>query len=394
MRIIIYTGKGGVGKTSVAAATALKSARMGHKTILMSTDAAHSTSDSLEVPLSGKITNVEPNLDAVEIDMLYELETRWKEVEKFVSDFMISQGMEEVTAKEMAVFPGMELMSALFYVWDFYNEKKYDVVVMDTAPTAETLRLLTFPEVSDWYTDKLYKMVKNMLRVARVTVGKLMATPLPTDDLLKDLEIIGVRMQKVQKILTNPDLTSIRLVVNPEKMVINETKRAFTYLCLYNLTVESLVVNRVLPPTSEGYFKDKLEEQERYMQTIEESFSPLRIFKAYQEPVEMVGIKSLEKLGEQIFDGIDPTTVFSTEKPMDFYEEDGEDIMSLKLPFSAKQDVELYKKGDHLLVQVGHYRRQISLPFTFTHKEAAKAEFKEGRLLIRFRDGDKSGQGS
>ncbi len=394
MRIIIYTGKGGVGKTSVAAATALKSARMGHRTILMSTDAAHSTSDSLEVPLSGKITNIEPNLDAVEIDMLYELETRWKEVEKFISDFMISQGLDEITSKEMAVFPGMELMSSLFYVLDFYTEKRYDVVVMDTAPTAETLRLLTFPEVSDWYTEKLYKMVKNILRVARATVGRVMTTPLPTNDLLKDLEIIGSRMQQVQKILTNPNLTSIRLVVNPEKMVINETKRAFTYLCLYNLTVESLVVNRVLPQTDNGYFKEKLEEQERYLQTIEESFSPLRIFKAYQEPVEMVGIKSLEKLGDEIFKETDPSTIFSTEKPMVFYEENGEDIISLKLPFSTKQDVELYKKGDSLLVQVGTYRRQISLPFTFTHKEAAKAEFKEGRLLIRFKDGGKSGQGS
>jgi len=393
LRIIIYTGKGGVGKTSVAAATALKSARMGHKTILMSTDAAHSVSDSLEKPLSGKITNVEENLDAIEVDMLYELETRWKEVERFISNFLQSQGMDGVTSKEMAVFPGMELMSALFYVLDFYKKKEYDVVVLDTAPTAETLRLLSFPEVSEWYSEKIYRMIKNLLRLARATVGKFMDAPLPSDDLLHDLEDIGSRMNEVQKILTDPHITSVRLVVNPEKMVINETKRAFTYLCLYNFTVESLVVNRLFPEGSDGYFKLKLEEQAKYMQMIEESFSPLRIFKANQMPNELVGIESLEMLGETLFDNIDPTIIFSTDKPMEIYEKDGEDIVSLKLPFSHKEEVELYKTQDSLLVQVGSYRRQISLPFTFINKETSRAEFKEGRLLIHFKKGEDNGTG-
>ena len=191
------------------------------------------------------------------IDMLFELETRWKEVQKFISDFLMSQGMDGITSKEMAVMPGMELMSALFYVLDFYKKGDYDVVVLDTAPTAETLRLLSFPEVSNWYSERLYGMVRNMLRVARLTVGKFMNTPLPSEDLLKDLEELGDRMKQVQKVLTNPEITSIRLVVNPEKMVINETKRAFTYLCLYNLTVECIVVNRMMPEGSEGYFKGK-----------------------------------------------------------------------------------------------------------------------------------------
>ena len=250
MRILIYTGKGGVGKTSVAAATALRAARMGYRTMLMSTDAAHSVSDSLEVPLSGKITRVEENLDAMEVDMLHELETRWKEVQGYITNFMMSQGLDGITSKEMAVLPGMELMSALFYVEDFYKRDAYDLVVMDTAPTGETLRLLSFPEVSEWYSEKLYKMVKNMLKIARMTVGRVVDTPLPSEDLLRDLEDMAARMRRVQAILTDPKITSIRLVVNPEKMVINETKRAFTYFCLYGLTVDGLVVNRLYPEDS------------------------------------------------------------------------------------------------------------------------------------------------
>lgn len=388
MRIIIYTGKGGVGKTSVAAATALRAARKGYKTLLMSTDAAHSVSDSLEVQLSGEITQVETNLHAIEVDMLHELETRWKEIQKYISEFLMSQGMDGITSKEMAVLPGMELMSALFYVEDFYKRNEYDVIVMDTAPTAETLRLLSFPEVSEWYTDRLYGMFKNMMRVARLTVGRMMNTPLPSDELLKDIEVLGSRMQVVQKILQDPEITSVRLVVNPEKMVINETKRAFTYMCLYNLTVDCLVVNRLFPEGSDGFFKDKLLEQQKYMDVINESFNPLTILKAYQLPLELVGISSLEKLGDMVFGDIDPVVHFSTEKPMDIYSENGMDIISLRLPFTMKDAVNLYMTGDNLLVEVGPYRRQISLPTTFTRKAPDRAEFKEGRLLIMFRSDD------
>jgi arsenite-transporting ATPase len=388
LRIIIYTGKGGVGKTSVAAATALKSARMGHKTLLMSTDAAHSVSDSLEIPLTGQVSKVEDNLDAIEIDMLYELETRWKEIQKYVSDFLVSQGMESITSKEMTILPGMELMSALFYVEDFYKRKQYDVIVMDTAPTGETLRLLSFPEVSEWYFDRLYKIFKNMLKVARVTVGRVMSTPLPSEELLKDIESLGTRMTGVQKILQDPSITSIRLVVNPEKMVINETKRAFTYLCLYNLTVEALVVNRIIPEDSQCYFEEKVVEQAKYMQIIEESFNPLTILKAYQLPRELVGLQSLNKLAEMLFNDNDPTLHYATEKPMEIYSDDGMDIISLRLPFTMKENVNLYKTGDNLLVEVGWYRRSIALPTTFARREPSKAEFKEGHLLIMFKGED------
>jgi arsenite-transporting ATPase len=389
IRVIIYTGKGGVGKTSVAAATALRSASLGHRTCVISTDQAHSLADSMEVSLSGTVKNIAPNLDAIEIDVLYEMETRWKEINKYISDFLASQGMEGVSVKEMTVWPGMELISALFYIWDYKHSNKYDVVIIDTAPTGETLRLLSFPDISSWYLERLYGVVKNMIKLARATVGRVMNTPLPSDDFLKDVNKIRQRLVEVKAILTDPNQTSVRLVVNPERMVISETKRAFTYLCLYNLTVEALVVNRLLPSglSTGEYFKEKLKEQEKYMEIINESFTPLKMLEAYQLPTELVGRKSLEKLADMLFKDTDPTQIYSTEKPLEIFNEKGVDILAIKLPFSTKGEVELYKTNDVLIIKVGWYKRSIVLPFTLAKQDATKAEFRDGRLLIKFEGG-------
>jgi arsenite-transporting ATPase len=389
LRLIIYTGKGGVGKTSVSAATALKCARMGYRTIAMSTDAAHSLADSIDMELSGEIRPVQKNLDAIEIDVLYEMEHRWKELERYFSDFMEAQGLDPINAKEMTVFPGMELMSALFYVEEFYNDDRYDVIVMDTAPTGDTLRLLSFPEVSDWYFEKLYKIFRNMIKLARATVGKFLNAPLPSNAFLDDIEKIRDRMKLVRKILIDPEVTTIRLVVNPEKMVINETKRAYTYLSLYNLTVEALVVNRLLPEDMyDRYPKEKVREQEMYMESIHESFDPLKLLKAYLFNTEIVGRGSLDMLGDMIFGDEDPSQIYTKEKSMLIYREDGKDIISLKLPFSEKSEVELYKSSDVLIVKVGWYKRSVILPYSMVKKQTSKAEFKDGRLLVYFEEQD------
>ncbi len=385
-RVIIYTGKGGVGKTSVSAATALRCAKMGYRTIAISTDAAHSLADSLDVPLSGVIKKVSKNLDAIEVDVIHEMETRWQEIGKYLSDFMVSQGLDPISSKEMTVWPGMELMSALFYIEEFKKSGEYDVVVMDTAPTAETLRLLSFPDTADWYFDKMYKIFKNTVRLARATVGKVMSMPMPSDAFLSDLDLLKDRMKTVRQILLDSETTSVRLVLNPEKMVINETKRAYTYLSLYNLTVECIVVNRLLPEDARGHYPEaKYEEQSRYMQMIEESFSPLKMLKAYQSSTEVVGKRSLEVLAEQLFGDTDPSQVYTTEKSMEIFSRDGVDQLSLKLPFSSKDQVELYKSNDVLIVTVGWYKRSVALPYSLVRKEAHKAEFKDGRLVISFK---------
>ena len=385
MRVIIYTGKGGVGKTSVAAATAIKCAAKGYRTVVVSTDAAHSLSDSLEFQLSGEVQNIAKNLDGIEVDIQYELEHRWKEIQTYLSDFLSSQGMDGVSAKEMAIFPGMELMSALFYVEEFHKTKRYDVVIMDTAPTADTMRLLAFPDTANWYFDRLFHVFRNAIKIARATVGRVMSTPLPTDKFLSDVEGLRGRLKYVRDLLTDPEITSIRLVVNPEQMVITETQRAYTYLCLYGYTVESLVINRILPDeVHDTYFKEKFEEQSKHLKTIEESFSPLKTLRATLMPREVVGRKALERLGEQLFGETDPAEVYSKESPMKMYDEDGNSILGIKMPFPFDQKVELYMSKDNLVLQLGAFKKSIALPYALANKKILGADLEDGWLKIKF----------
>ena len=384
--MIIYTGKGGVGKTSVAAATALRSARMGHRTVILSTDAAHSLSDSLETQLSGELKTIAKNLDGIEIDMQLELENRWKEIQTYFSNFLTSQGMDGVTAKEMAVFPGMELMSALFYVEEFHKRDAYDVVIMDTAPTADTLRLLAFPDIANWYFDHLFHMVKNVIRIARVTVGKLITAPIPSERFLDDLDNIRTRLGYVRDLLTDPEVTSVRLVLNPEKMVITETQRAYTYLCMYGYTVESLVVNRVVPSDlEEPYFRDKLKEQGRHLKTIVEIFSPLEMLHSELMPREVLGKDALKLLADQLFGDRDPTLAYSTESPMRMYEEGGNGVLAIKLPFVMEQKLELYTRKDVLTLQLGAFKKSISLPVALVGRPILEADLDGQWLKIKFK---------
>ena len=398
MRVIIYTGKGGVGKTSVSAATAMRSAALGHRTIIISTDAAHSLSDSLEVPLSGTVQHIGKNLDGLEIDILLELETRWKEMQTYFSDFLASQGMDGISAKEMAVFPGMELMSALFYVEEFHKSRKYDVVVMDTAPTADTLRLLAFPDIANWYFDHLFHMVKNMLKVARVTLGKVVSTPLPSDRFVNDIAELRERLRYVRDILTDPEITSVRLVVNPEKMVISETQRAYTYLCMYGYTVESIVINRVMSDeVSDPFFADKLREQKTHLKTIDEMFSPLKTFRAGLMPREVLGRAALEMLAEELFGSEDPTKAYSLESPMRIHSEGGESTLAVKLPFVMDQKLELYTREDVLVLQLGAFKKSIVLPYALAGKKLMGADMDGIWLTVRFEGeniGRKKGKGS
>lgn len=385
--MIIYTGKGGVGKTSVAAATALRAAKFGHRTIVMSTDSAHSLSDSLDKSLSGEIKNIQKNLDAVEIEVQYEIESKWAEIHNYIANFLESQGIEPVTAKELAVLPGMEFMSALFYIEQFYNEGKYDTVIVDTAPTADTIRLLSYPDVIDWYFDKLFRILKNLMKVARATVGHMMRTPLPTDKVLEDIQWMKIRLEKVKSIMTDPNQTSVRLVLNPEKMVITETMRAYTYLSLYGYTVESIIVNRVYPEISgKGYFKEKLEEQKKYMNEINEAFSPLKMMTAHIFNKEIVGKESLNMLADIIFGDDDPTQIYSNEKPMMMFEEDGARVLALRMPFTVDKTVELYNRKDLLIVSIGSYKRSITLPYTYASLPVRSARMDDGWLKIYFKE--------
>ena len=387
MRLIINTGKGGVGKTSVSVATAMRAAKMGYRTMVMSTDSAHSLADSLDMKLGSDITNVAPNLDALEIDVIHELRTKWSDIERYISDFFRSQGMDDLSAEEFAVFPGMEMIVALLYILDFDENNTYDVAIIDTAPTGETLRLLSFPDMSEWYLDRLFNIVKRIVLMAKKFVGKVVDFPLPTEAVFDTISEVKERMIKVRDILEDPKKTTVRLVVNPEKMVINETMRAYSYLCLYNKTVECLICNRVYPDDVDGeYFRKKLEEQKQYIELIHHAFDPMKIFFSYQMPTEMIGGKKLEYLADMIYGDSDPTAIYAHQSPMRFESTKDEDVIALSIPFVEKGDIELLKpKENTILVHVGSQKRLINLPLTMTKEELIGAELKDHELRIKFR---------
>ncbi len=388
MRLIIYTGKGGVGKTSTSAATAYRLSRLGYRTILMSTDSAHSLGDSLDMSFGPEITHVADNLDVLEIDIIHEMKTKWADIQQYISAFMLSQGMGEISAEEMAIMPGMEMISALFYVNQFNEEGKYDVIVMDTAPTGETLRLLSFPDVTNWYLDRAFSMVKKLLSIARVTVGKIMDMPLPSKEVMESVSDIKDNMERVKAVLEDPQATTVRLVLNPEQMVIKETMRAYTYLCLYNKNVEALVVNRVLPEAAGdgGFFKDKLKEQGANMELIHHAFDPMEIKTCSMMPTELRGLEKLDAMADMIYGQEDPIKVYSAHSPMAFEGTDGKYRLILHMPFVESKDVELYRiDASTLMVHVGSQKRNILLPDVLRDAELSGADFKDNKLIIRFK---------
>ena len=388
MRLIIYTGKGGVGKTSTSAATAYRLSKLGYRTLLMSTDSAHSLGDSMGINLGSEIKTISENFDALEIDIIHEMKTKWSDIQAYVADFMVSQGMGSITAEEMAIFPGMEMISALFYVNQFYRENSYDVIVMDTAPTGETLRLLSLPEAANWYVMRFYGTFKKLMALARMTVGKVSNVPLPSAEVMDTVDILKDTFQSVSEILDDPKCTTVRLVLNPEQMVIKETMRAYTYLSLYNRNVEMLVVNKLYPDEvlNTDLFKLKKEEQAERLEEIHRAFDPMEIKYCRMRNVELRGLEMLDAMAQEIYGDEDPTKVHSSESPMSFRTENGEDHLVMKMPFVEAADVELFRvDSTSLMVHVGSQKRNIHLPDSLISAEILGADFIDDELIIKFK---------
>ena len=301
---------------------------------------------------------------------------------------MVSQGLEGITADEMAIMPGMEMVAALLYVLTFKKEGKYDVVIIDTAPTGETLRLMSFPDVSNWYIDKVFAILSKFMGIARMTIGRMVDFPLPTKEVMNTVMELKDQMKQCKEILEDSENTSIRLVLNPERMAINETRRSYAYMCLYNKNVECIIVNKVLPDTVDGEFlKTKLEEQKNYMGMIAESFDGLKVMNAYMLNTEIRGIERLEGLADMIFGDSDPIETYSTESPMRFRTaKDGAVELIMKMPFVTQEQVELFKgKENTIIIHMGSQRRTVSLPTSLSGAELLGAEFGDDCLIIRFR---------
>lgn len=385
MRIILYTGKGGVGKTSIAASTAIKIAKRGLKTIVLSTDAAHSLGDSFDIDLSPEPVKIMENLWAQEIDSIHEVEKGWGKVQKYITTLLTSKTIKDITTEELTVFPGMEDLLSLIRVLNYYKEKTYDVIIIDCAPTGETLALLSFPEMMKWWMDKMFPIKRKAAKIVKPIVEPLFKIPLPSDDVLGEIENIYNQLDEMRTILGNRDVTSVRIVVNPEKMVIKEAQRSFTYLNVYDYNVDSIVINRVMPAeVEEGYFSGWKNIHKKYKELILENFSPIPIYEAPLFDKEVVGIDMLEKMGDEVFKNENPVEIKYNVRTQEIKKDNDEYEFSIYLPFSDKKDIDLSQKGDELIIKTKNLKRNIILPRTIQSLDVIGAKFEEDYLKVRF----------
>ena len=365
MRIILFTGKGGVGKTTAAAATALKAAQQGIKTLVISTDPAHSLSDALDIKLSPEPVEIQPNLFAQEFDVYYSMEKYWNNMRNLMQTIFRWKGDKNVVAEELSVLPGMEEASAFLWLDKYYREGTYELIIIDSAPTGETLTLLSLPQVAKSWMTKAFSG-KN-LAVKTVTAGIRVFTGVPLDKGLAELEELFNRLESIQKVFLNPEICSIRIVVNPERMVIKEAQRAYTYLQLYGYNVDAVIINRILPENmGSDVFQKYLISQKQYIQEIEESFSPIPVLKVHHQGQEVFGVDLLKKIGDSIYQDTDPAKVLHLDQPFEFIENNEGYFFKVKLPFVTEKDIELKKFGDELVLDLGNRRKSIFLP-RFAH---------------------------
>jgi arsenite-transporting ATPase len=380
-RIILFTGKGGVGKTTVAAATAIKTSRSGKKTLIISTDPAHSLSDSLQTALNPYPTKINDNLYGMEVNVEYELERHWSIIKEYLTLFFKSQGIDDVIAEELAIFPGFDEVASLLHLLNFYEEREYDVIILDCAPTGETLRLLSVPEVAKWYMNRFFGIEKRVLKIVKPIAEPIINLPLPTDDVLDKIQDMYVKMGKLKEILESDD-TVVRLVMNPERMVVKESERAFTYLNLFGYRVDCVIVNKVFPEEVGEYFSEWVKIQRKNLKEIEEKF-PVTLFKIPFKSAEIVG-NLLYDLSDSLYDGEDPLNIFSHEKPMRIEKIGDEFILAVRAPFVKKEELNLMKRGEELIIIAGKWKRILFLPQSLAMREPSGASFNNGEIHIKF----------
>ncbi len=385
MRVLLVTGKGGVGKTTVAAATALKAAELGHRTLVMSTDPAHSLADAYDLPLGDQPQEVTKNLQAQQIDSQRRLEQYWGEVRAYLTDLFDWSGLRGIEAEELSVFPGMDELFALSDIKDHAASGEHDLLVVDCAPTAETLRLLSLPEILGWYMDKIFPVERKVVRAMRPVLSRVVSMPIAGEEVFDAAEGFYGRIQGVRDILTNPFVTSARLVLTPEKMVINEARRTYTYLGLFGYAVDAVIVNRVLPEEiTDPYFKRWHEVQEEHLQSIEEGFADVAIRQLRLFDEEMVGVPKLRLLADELYGDLDPVDRMSESEPFQVHEDGSDVVLAIAVPFAERGEVDVMRHGEELIITVGSYRRAFILPDSLKRREVRRAQLEEGSLRVTF----------
>jgi len=385
VRVILFTGKGGVGKTSVAAATAVRCAKAGYKTVVMSTDPAHSLGDSFDIELGNETTKVADNLWAHEVSSLHEMERTWAKLHEYAAEVFATQGLDEVVADEVANPPGMDEVASLMWIKHYARRADHDVLIVDCAPTGETLQLLTFPDAAKWWLDKIYPWQRRAMRVARPMLQPLMKMPLPSDEVYASLKELLLDLGGMRELLTDPETTTVRIVINLEKMVVKEAKRAYTYLSLFGYLTDAVIVNRLLP----GVLHDELFQKwqrihKRYQAEVEHSFAGIPIFNVPLFDQEVVGEKMLSLMAKATYGDQDPAQRFVTGNTQRIDKDGSDYVLTLKVPFVDRSGVDLSRHDGELYVTVGNYRREIALPRVLARRDATGASINGGELHVRF----------
>ncbi len=388
-RTILYTGKGGVGKTSVAAATARRCAAAGLRTIVLSTDPAHSLSDSLETELGGTPVECGDKLWGQEVQAQEEMERNWEAVQDWLGELLMDRGVDRISAEELTVPPGMDELFSLLQIKRHHEEGLYDAIVVDCAPTGETLRLLSFPDVAGWWLEKVLPWEKRLVAAARPFARGLLDIPLPSEAVFDDVQRLVRNLMALNGILRDRATTSIRLVMNPDRMVIKESMRTFTYLNLYGYLTDAVIVNRVFPKElAEGYFAGWHAHQQEQMELVRSAFAPVPILEAPYFDEEVVGPRMLDRLGDAVFGDVDAWELLYETVSQELVSNNGDATLRLAIPFVEKADISLKKIGLEVVVRVGGQKRTIMLPAAMAAYSPSGAQYEDGALAVSFRSGD------
>ncbi|MBP3351420.1 MAG: ArsA family ATPase [Lachnospiraceae bacterium] len=385
-RIYIFTGKGGVGKSSVAAAHAIKSAAEGKKTLLVSTDMAHNLGDIFEQKLGKETENVLPDLDIYEIDPEYVMENDFSSIMSYLGNLL--SGADGYNLQDMGMVPGMEELFSLLKIADLYNSERYERIIVDCAPTGETLALLKFPELLSWYMEKLFPIGKVGVRMLAPISKSVFKVEMPNKSAMNDIEKMYLKLVELQELLKNRDVTSIRIVTTPEKMVVEETKRNYMYMNLYNFNVDGLYINRILPKDIDNdFFNQWIVIQREYITCLKESFSALPIYEIPWYEEELRGVDNIKRIVEDV---LSEKEVFEgktiTERECFKQIETGYQL-DVFLPCADKSSIDLYQGTTDIVIKIGNFKRNIPLPNILRNYVVAGAKFDEGTLRILFEKG-------
>ena len=388
-RVLLFTGKGGVGKTTAAAATALRCADAGLRTIVLSTDPAHSLADAFELPLSAVGTPITDTLWGQQLDAQERMEDAWADIQAYVMEVLGWAGVDAIEAEELSVVPGLDEIFSLSDIKTYASSAEWDVVVVDCAPTAETIRFLSLPDILSWYMDRLFPVGRRITGLVRPILSRVTNVPVAGDAVFEATRRFYERLDGVRELLTDGRRSSVRLVVNPERMVIAEARRTYTYLSLFGYHVDAVIANRLLPEAiTDPWFASWKATHAEHLTAIEDGFAPLPVLRAELASDELVGIERLRAFGGTLYGDADPASVLYKGTPLKVQRRGKRSVLSIQIPFTARDDLELGRHDGELLVRVGPYRRALVLPDSLKRREVAGARMVDDRLEVTFTHGE------